>query len=357
MISVKNLYLGLIFADILLVLMEVKKMKMLKYSPLLLLLLSGLFLTGCYTSLASRGYGDKYPDNSAYNYDNTDNNNSYSTQDTTYYDDQGDTNIDNGPYPYHGRFYSYYYPSVAIGFGVGHYYDPFYWDPFIYDGWCSPYYFAYDPFFQFPYWGIGYGGGFHHGHGWNNSGYYKTRSGDGYALRNSGSRGSSYGIRGTLVRGTGLYSRNPAKTRLDTRDGITISRNTIDRTNITSRNNRNNNSIINQRSNIPNVRNRNEIVTPRSQSPNIRNRNYVGRNRQNPIIRDNRNGNRTYSTRGNRPPTQRTYSRPPQRNSSPGHYGGSNSNRNSGSSNRGNGGSDRNSGSSNRGGGGGHSRR
>src|ERR1035437_169653 len=315
MISVKNLYLGLIFADILVVLMEVKKMKMLKYSPLLLLLLSGLFLTGCYTSLASRGYGDKYPDNSAYNYDNTDNNNSYSTQDTTYYDDQGDTNIDNGPYPYHGRFYSYYYPSVAIGFGVGHYYDPFYWDPFIYDGWCSPYYFAYDPFFQFPYWGIGYGGGFHHGHGWNNSGYYKTRSGDGYALRNSGSRGSSYGIRGTLVRGTGLYSRNPAKTRLDTRDGITISRNTIDRTNITSRNNRNNNSIINQRSNIPNVRNRNEIVTPRSQSPNIRNRNYIGRNRQNPIIRDNRNGNRTYSTRGNRPPTQRTYSRPPQRNS------------------------------------------
>ena len=29
-------------------------MKILKYSPVLLLLLSGLFLTGCYTSLASR---------------------------------------------------------------------------------------------------------------------------------------------------------------------------------------------------------------------------------------------------------------------------------------------------------------
>src|ERR1035441_9485298 len=119
-------------------------MKMLRYSPLLLLLLSGLFLTGCYTSVASRGSGDRYPGNVSYNDDKYNNNDSYSTQDTSYNDDQGDVNIDNDPY-----------------------------------------------------WGIGYGGGFHHGHGWYNSGYYKTRNGNGHALRNNISKGnSSYGVRG-----------------------------------------------------------------------------------------------------------------------------------------------------------------
>ena len=334
MMSVKKIYLGLIFADIYLVLMEVKKMKMLKYSPLLLLLLSGLFLTGCYTSLASRGYGDKYPGNSSYNDDNNNNNNdSYSSQDTTNFDDQGDTNIDNGPYPYYGRFYSSYYPSVAIGYGVGNYYDPFYWDPFFYDGWCAPYYFAYNPFFNYPYWEIGFGGGFHHGHGWNNSGYYKTRNGNGFALRNNGSRGNNSGVRGTLTRGTGIYSRNSGRTGLVTNHGITTTRNTINKSNIITRNST---ATVNPRSNVPNMRNRNNIITSRSQSPNIRNRNDVGRNRQYPIVRNNRNGNGNMTnSRGNRPP-QRTYSPPPQRNSSQGHNSnGNGSNRSNGSSSRG----------------------
>jgi uncharacterized membrane protein YgcG len=336
-----------------------KKMKVLKYSPLLLLLLSGLFLVGCYTSLATRSHGDKYPDNGSYSNDNyNDNNDSYSSQDTSYNDDQGDQNIDNGPYPYYGRFYSHYYPSVAIGFGVGHFYDPFYWDPFFYDGWCAPYFYAYDPFFYYPYWGIAFGGGFHHGHGWNDAGYYKTRSRDGFALRNTGSRGSSYGVRGTLTRGAGIYSRNSDRTRL-VNNGIITTRNPIDRSNLTTRNRnatvnprsnapnlRNRNDVVNPRSNAPNVRNRNNVSPPRSYAPNIRNRNDVGRNRQGPIVRDNRNGNGNYS-RGNRPP-QRTYNSPPQRNSSPTHSG-NGSNRSNGSSNRG-GGSGRSSG-------GGHSRR
>jgi hypothetical protein len=310
--------------------MEVKKMKMLRYSPLLLLLLSGLFLTGCYTSVASRGSGDRYPGNVSYNDDNYNNNDSYSTQDTSYNDDQGDININNGPYPYYGRFYSSYYPSVAIGFGVGNYYDPFYWDPFFYDGWCAPYYFAYNPFFNYPYWGIGYGGGFHHGHGWYNSGNYKTRNGSGLALRNNTSRGSSsYGVRGTITRSTGIYSRNSDRTKLVTNSGITSTRNTINRTNITTRNST---ATVNPRSNVPNMRNRNNSMTPRSQSPNIRNRNDIGRNRQYPIVRNNRNGNGTNS-RSNRPP-QRTYNTSPQRNSSPGHNS-NGSNRSNGSSNRG----------------------
>ena len=322
--------LGLIFADICLVLMEVKKMKKLKYSPLLLLLVSGLFLSGCYTSLATRGNGDRYPGNNTYNNDNSNyNNDSYSSQDTTYNDNQGDTNIDDGPYPYYGRFYSQYYPSVAIGFGVGHFYDPFYWDPFFYDGWCAPYFFAYDPFFYYPYWGIGYGGGFHHGHGWNNSGFYRTRTRDGFALRNSGSRSGSYGVRGTLTKGAGIYSRNSDRTRLVTTSGITTTRNPITRTNIT---NRTGAAKVNPRYNAPNMQNRNDVMTPRSQSPNIRNRNDIGRNRQNPIVRNNRNGYGN-NPRGNRP-TQRTYSSPSQRNSSPSHNG-NGSNRSNGSSNRG----------------------
>jgi hypothetical protein len=316
-------------------------MKMLKYSPLLLLLLSGLFLAGCYTNLATRGSGDKYPENGSYNDDNY-NNDSYASQDTSYNDDQGDINIDNGPYPYYGRFYSNYYPSVAIGFGVGNYYDPFYWDPFFYDGWCAPYYFAYNPFFYYPYWGIGFGGGFHHGHGWYNSGFNKTRTRDAFTLRNSGFRNSSYGVRGTLTRGAGIYSRNSDRTRLVNSNSRTTTRTIIDKTNITARNR---NATVNPRSNVPNVRNRNYVVTPKSQAPNIRNRNEVGRNRQYPIVRDNRNGNRTNS-RGNRPP-QRTYNPAPQRNSSPSHNG-NGSNRSNGSSNRG-GGSGRSSG--------GHSRR
>jgi hypothetical protein len=332
--------------------MEVKKMKMLKYSPVLLLLLSVLFLAGCYTSLATRGHADRYPDNSAYNDDNSNSNNdSYSDQDTSYTDNQGDANIDDGPYPYYGRFYSHYYPSVAIGFGVGHFYDPFYWDPFIYDGWCAPYFYAYDPFFYYPFWGIGYGGGFHHGHGWYNSGFNRTRTRDGFALRNSGSRVGNYGVRGTLTKGAGIYSRNSDRSRLVRNNGITTTRNPILRTNVTTRNNapsiRNRNDVVNPRTQNPNIRNRNDVVNPRTQNPNIRNRNYIG-NRQNPIIRNNRNGNRTYSN-GNRPP-QRTYNSPPQRNSSPGHNG-NGSNRSNGSSNRGGGSSNRS------GGGGDHSRR
>ena len=324
--------------------MEVKKMKMLKYSPVLLLLLSGLFLTGCYTSLATRGHGDRYPDNNTYNDDNSNNNNdSYSDQDTSYYDNNGNTNINDGPYPYYGRFYSHYYPSVAIGFGVGHFYDPFYWDPFFYDGWCAPYFYAYNPFFYYPVWGIGYGEGYHHGHGWYNSGYSKTRTGDGLALRNSGSRGGSYGVRGTLTRGAGIYSRNSDRSRLVTKSGITSTRNTISRTNISTRSG---NSNVIPRSNVPNMRNRNDVVTPKSQMPNLRSRNDIGRNRQNPIVRNNRNGNRTYSN-GNRAP-QRTYNSPPQRNSPPSHNNGNGSNRGNGSSNR-----DGNSGRS----GGGNSRR
>jgi uncharacterized membrane protein YgcG len=338
-------------------------MKILKYSPVLLLLLSGLFLTGCYTSLATRSHGDKYPDNSGYNDDNSNTNNrsysntndSYTDQDTSYSDNQGDTNgdpnIDDGPYPYYGRFYSHYYPSVAIGFGVGNYYDPFYWDPFFYDGWCAPYFYAYNPFFYYPYWGVGFGGGFHHGHGWYNSGFNRFRTRDGVALRNSGLRGSNYGVRGTLTRGAGIYSRNSARTDLVRSNGITTTRNPIVRSNVTTRNSapniRNRNDVVNPRNQTPNIRNRNDVVNPRNQTPNIRNRNYIG-NRQNPIIRNNRNGNRTYSN-GNRPP-QRTYNSPPQRNSSSGHNG-NGSNRSNGSSNRGGGGSSRS------GSGGGHSRR
>jgi hypothetical protein len=308
-------------------------MKMLRYSPLLLLLLSGLFLSGCYTSLASRGSGDKYPGNGTYKDDNYNNNDSYSTQDTSYNDDQGDINgdinVDNGPYPYYGRFYSSYYPSVAIGFGVGNYYDPFYWDPFFYDGWCAPYYFAYNPFYTYPHWGIGFGGGFHHEHGWNNAGYYKTRNGNSLALRNNGLGSSSYRTRGTLNLGAGIYSRNSARTKLVNNSGIISTRNTINKTNIATRNST---AKVNPRSSVPNMQNRNNVMTPRSQSPNIRNRNDAGRNRQYPIVRNNRNGNGSNS-RGNRP-TQRTYSPPSQRNSSQGHNG-NGSNRSNGSSNRG----------------------
>lgn len=298
--------------------MEVHKMKMLKYYPVLLLLLSGSFLTGCYTSLATRGYADRYPDKGAYNSNNDNsnsNNDSYSDQDTSYNNDQGDANIDDGPYPYYGRFYSQYYPSVAIGYGVGPFYDPFYYDPFIYDGWCAPYFYSYNPFFYYPYWGTGFGGGFHHGHRWYNGGYrYGARGG--YALRNGGLRGNNYGVRGTLTRGTGIYSRNSERSKLVMNNGISTTRNTISRSNAVTRS-----TIVNNRPNI---------TTQRSQVPNIRNKYNVGRNRQYPIARN--NGNRPNS-RNNRP-QQRTYSNPPQRNSSPGHYNGG-SNRSSGSSNRG----------------------
>jgi hypothetical protein len=324
-------------------------MKFLKYSLLLLLLLSGIFLAGCYTSVASRGSGDRYPDQSAYGNENNNNNNddSYTSQDTTYNNDDNDANVDDGPYPYYGRFYSSYYPSVAIGFGVGRYYDPFYWDPFFYDGWCAPYYFSYNPFFYYPYWGYAFGGGFHHGHGFYNSGFYRTRTGGGFALRNSGFRNNTYGVRGSLTRGAGIYSRNADRTRLVSSTGIATTRMALNKTNITR-----NTSVANPRSNAPDLRSRTNITTSRSHNPILRNRNNVN-SRPNPYVRDNR-GNRTYSN-GNRPPQ-----RPQQRYSSPGHSG-NNSGRSNGSSTRGgnsggsrggNSGGSRSSGNS-----GGHSRR
>ena len=197
-------------------------MKTLKYSPLLLVLLGGIFLGGCYTTIYVRDPG-------SYSRNNNTSNNSYSDQDTTYnYDDSSYTDNSNCAYPYFGTYYPYAYVGLGHSrffvpfWGDPYYWDASYWDPF-YDGyWGDPYYWAYDPFFYYPYYGFRIGTGFNHRFGYYNYGYFHNRHNTGSnsvakvnqqnstpPQRNSsqfnsrGSRSFGYGRSGGFGRGGG----------------------------------------------------------------------------------------------------------------------------------------------------------
>lgn len=126
----------------------------------LILFISSIFLSGCYTQLAvkdyDRGYERDYEeevyseeqvyDSSNY-YDE-----SYEYQDEGYYDDDGyyydDPDVlvinDYDPFwrPYHRRYYTSYFPSASFYIGFT-YYDSYWWDYYY-----SPYYVWYpDPWF------------------------------------------------------------------------------------------------------------------------------------------------------------------------------------------------------------------
>jgi hypothetical protein len=101
-----------------------------------------LFLIGCYTQVAVQEeprYGYSYPD-----------------QDRSAYTDTTNTGDD-----YDGarrRFYYEYYPTVAVGFGVGSwYYNPWYYDPWYYGAWPGPYYYG-------GWYGAGYYPGYYPGY-------------------------------------------------------------------------------------------------------------------------------------------------------------------------------------------------
>jgi len=190
-------------------------MKRLKYYPLMLVLLGGIFLAGCYRVIyvRDRGY---YPPNNGKG-------NTAVNQDTTYEDSTYSENSGGG-YPYYG------YNGIANDRLNAYWGNPFYWDPYYYDYWNSPYFWGYDPFFYssfyYPYFGTRFGAGFYHGYGYRGylNGTYRYRTNAAATVRprtnallksnapqtNSGSRiyrGGNYGRGGGFSRGGGGRGR------------------------------------------------------------------------------------------------------------------------------------------------------
>ena len=154
-------------------------MKKINYLNIVITIFIASFLGGCYTQVAmrdrdkDRNYAEQ-KNNSAYRaedqYEAVSDTNYYLDNDSTYYDSDEDEGIANNYYfdgfPYHRRYYSYYYPSFSVGIGFGNYYDPFWYptvwnDPYYYWSWCAtpylyyPYYpYAYSSWYYGDYYGI-----------------------------------------------------------------------------------------------------------------------------------------------------------------------------------------------------------
>lgn len=177
-------------------------MKTIKILNWLVVALTALILSGCYTMIEMRDRGN---DNNGYS--NDENSQNYQTPADSNYGDQYDqqdmdssqTNINNyyGYSPYYGSDYWYGSPRVHLGFVWGTpFYDPFYWDPF--GLWTYYPYNFYSPFVYNPYnYGYyGYYNGFYNGYynGYNGHNLYRSRDTrnvrNNNGLRDPGSRGT-----------------------------------------------------------------------------------------------------------------------------------------------------------------------
>jgi hypothetical protein len=156
-----------------------------------------LFLIGCYTQFAVQ-------DEPRDDYSSRD-------QDRYAYTDTTDTDEGNDYDGARRRFYYDYYPTVAIGFGLGSWYlDPWYYDPWYYGAWPGPYYYGglYRPWYHTGYWhNPGWGGGWYAPH----SGYRgRTRT-----FGNSRVIGTGRGVVGNAGvgrgYGTGIYRSGGAR--------------------------------------------------------------------------------------------------------------------------------------------------
>jgi hypothetical protein len=208
---------------ILVIILWRSKMKTI-YIKFSMLILTALFLAGCYTQVAVKetgrsyagDYDDRYYGDEEY-YDE------YS--DTAYYESDSRVEINNyyiGSGPMYSRYYwGGYYPSfyVGIGWGSSYFYDPWCINPWWYGCMVTPYpiynpwFYSYGGYYGYPYYGYPYYGG------WYGSGTtrYRERDRDLISLRNnSGLRNSSVS-RSTLSR-----SNDRDSDRRTSRDGTSL---------------------------------------------------------------------------------------------------------------------------------------
>ncbi|MGE5498220.1 MAG: hypothetical protein ACM3Q2_09130, partial [Syntrophothermus sp.] len=138
---------------------------MFRFLPLVLIILAGLTLAGCYTQLArSERHSDRTYDDRDRLYDDRDSDEAYSDgysadQDTNYYYDNDYRGSDYWNYrPYYRRYFWGYTPGVHVGIGWGSsIYDPW-WDNY---GWYGGYGYYdpfYSPYYNYPLFGHLYGG-------------------------------------------------------------------------------------------------------------------------------------------------------------------------------------------------------
>src|SRR5690606_5536634 len=201
-----------------------------------LILLAGIFFSGCYTQVAMRDYDrERYGSKQDEEYETyeSENDTDYYAEDydtdEEYYEEDGVT-INNYYYGYPGyrRYFWSYYPSISIGVYWGSYfYDPFYYgsfyyDPFYYNYWCVPIYYSYYPFYRFHDYYWGYYPGYYRGYYGGYASIYKERSNDMYRVRNSGLRNGITSRNGITGRNTGSLNRTTLTRddngRISTRD-------------------------------------------------------------------------------------------------------------------------------------------
>lgn len=206
----------------------------------ILILIPLLSLGGCYTQLALRDSGDRdYEDEYVYQEE------ADSLGEETYYDDD---------FPINRRYYWGYHPSVEFYFGIGRYYDPFWWDWYC----CTPGYYwpwsYYSPWYNYSrynYWSYynpwyyNYGNNFYYQSTYKYRNVYtRLRDNDGGRgtagtirdLRGSGTRSSIYTTRDRDNRGTDvdLSRTSVSRNRDNSKGNSTLSKNSP-KTNETNR--------------------------------------------------------------------------------------------------------------------------
>lgn len=322
-------------------------MKNIKLFSGLILILSALFLGGCYTQIAMNDNGDNNG-NDNYGYNNDQNSQDYQTPADTTYGNQYDT-LDNQYEPntinnyyfgyprYSGSFCWGNYPSYSVGINFGFpYYNPYYWDPF---GLWSYYPTYYNPYYYNPY---SYYGGYYNPYYYGNYGYYgyygnynsgtvqrsnsttRLRNNDGF--RSGGDRGIVTGTNGNTSVPTANTTRNEPSGRT-----VTTTRSSSGQS--VYSNNRNNGRVVGRsvesgRNNSgrtisrQNYRMERKAYT-RTYDRNNNNRNNSGynsnsnRNNSNNNYGNQRSSGRYEAPRTYSPPPQSSYSPPPTRSSSP----------------------------------------
>jgi len=204
--------------------MKKNKLTLLVMLPVLL-----LFLTGCYTQVATRDYdyGNWSREKSKPYYDYEENKDTLTEQynDEYVYDDQ-DSSIDENKteinyyfygYPSYRKYFWNYYPSVSVVIGTGWYYDPWwYWDPWYPSYWYYPSVICYYPTYWYPRYYYGWWNPYPYYGGY--SGYYsstyKYRTNDIGKIRNSsGVRNSGSGRDLFATRDGNSQLRDQLKTR------------------------------------------------------------------------------------------------------------------------------------------------
>ncbi|MDT3697265.1 MAG: hypothetical protein ROY99_12855 [Ignavibacterium sp.] len=178
-------------------------MKKIKLTLLVTLPALLLFLTGCYTQVATRDYDygnwNREKSKPYYDYEENQDTLTDSYNDEYAYEDEDSSIDENGNevnyyfygFPSYRKYFWNYYPAVSIGIYTGWYYDPWwYWDPWYPSYWYYPSVVCYYPTYWYPRYYYGWWDPYPYYGGYYSSNY-KYRTNDVSKIRNnSGVRNS-----------------------------------------------------------------------------------------------------------------------------------------------------------------------